>query len=126
MIMRHPKSNKPILNTPVCTDDFGDMVFKCAYTSALVAVRDAIFIGPCVPQVNGTYVCAPDAGFAFKQSRALFDESEANCNTCSKLVRPPQKARPSGHMVGSCHLGEQRFHPEDWMGMACWTARGNT
>jgi hypothetical protein len=122
-MLRHPKSNKPILNVAVCTNDFGDMVYECAYTKVLVATKDAIFIGPCVPQVNGTYVCAPDAMPAFRKSKALFDASDANCNTCSKLVRTPQKACPSGIMVGSCHLGEQRFHPEDWMGMDCWTAR---
>jgi len=124
MIMRHPTSKKPILNTPLCVDDFGTLVFQCQYTDAPVWVDTAIFLGPCVPQVHGTYVCSPTAHKAFRESKQIFDECEANCNTCKRLVRSKHAPRKDQQLVGSCHKRvEFLFHPEDYMGMDCYESR---
>ncbi len=121
---RHPTSGKRILNESFCVDDFGNLVFMCQYTNKPVAVDAMIFIGPCVPQVTGTYVCHPDARDAYKESKRLFDESEANCNTCRHLVRAKHAPRKDGRLKGSCHVNPSiAFHPEDWMGMPCYEQR---
>lgn len=134
-LFRHPKSGKAILNEPVCTDDFGNLVFVCHYTKCYVGVDAAIFIGPVMPQVNGTYVCATNAYAAYKSSTQNFNEMDANCNTCRKFIRLPHKKDKSGMLKGQCNLmpenpqaymrnGDVYFvHPEDWMGMQCWEAR---
>jgi len=120
---RHPKSGKQILNKPLCVDDFGNLVYRCLYTKKPVATDACIFIGACIPQVSGTFVCAPDAWPAFRASKACFDQWDANCNTCSNLVRHKQDKCKAGFMSGKCYQGERKFHPGDHMGMACWSAR---
>lgn len=133
-MLRHPKTNKPILNAPVCVDDFGGMVFVCQYTKSMVSVDAAIFVGPCMPNVNGTYVCAPDAMDAFRESKATFDAMDANCNTCKSLQRTQHAKNKGGFLYGKCEKGITQhqypmsagvimFHPDDSMGMQCWEAR---
>lgn len=125
---RHPKSGKPILNhdTVVCVDDFGNEVVICQYTRNPVSVADAIYIGPCIPQLNGTYLCAADAMPAFKASKRNFDEMDANCNSCQHLERV-QFVRNSSTalMPGVCGRTKEKllFHPDDHMGMVCWEGR---
>lgn len=118
---------KTILNAPLCVDDFGDEVFQCQYTSKLVRASESVFIGPCVPQLAGTYVCAPDAHAAFKESKRLFDENDANCNTCANLHRVKHERSKFGTLYGTCLLSVKRgvfwFHPDDAMLMDCWSAR---
>jgi hypothetical protein len=128
MTPRHPKSKRPIHSPEVCVDDFGNSVVRCHYTGKLVHVGDptAQYIGPVTPQAPGTYLCAADAREAFKKSRALFDESEANCNTCTHLQRIPHgKQHPSAPMRGVCGANGAAlvFHPDDFMGMSCWEGR---
>jgi len=119
---RHPTNGKPILNKPDA-----DGFYTCQYTGAKVRLEDAIYLGPCVPQVNGTYVCHPDARDAYRQSKRLFDESEAKCNTCRHLVRTKHAPRKDGRLRGSCHVNPSiAFHPEDWMGMPCYEQRPKT
>jgi len=116
---RHPKSGKPILNKP---DAQG--FYTCQYTQLPVKWDEAIFLGPCVPQVSGTYVCHPSATPAHKQSKRLFDEHEANCNTCKHLVRKQHNKRKDGQLLGQCHKNNDLlFHPEDHMGMVCYEQR---
>jgi hypothetical protein len=126
-MMRHAVSKKPILNDPVCVDDFGNIVFICQYTRSFVATDLAIFIGPCMPNVTGTYACAPDAMPAYKRSRTAFNEAEANCNTCRHLRRVPHEKNKAGHLFGECIRGMSdqvmQFHPDDPMGMSCWESR---
>ena len=116
---RHPTSGKPILNEPDA-----DGLYTCQYTGLKVSREEAIFLGPCVPQVNGTYVCHPTALPFFKKSKRLFDESEANCNTCKHLVRVKHEPRKSGMLEGACHTNPKLlFHPDDFMGMNCYEQR---
>jgi hypothetical protein len=133
-MMRHPVTNKPILNAAVCTDDFGSLVFVCQYTQSMVTVDSSIFIGPVMPNVNGTYVCAPHALAAFKSSRANFNAEERNCNTCKSLQRIQHAKNKGGFLYGRCGKGITEhqypmkgdvimFHPDDPMGMPCWEAR---
>ncbi len=124
-MMRHPKTNKPILNHPLCVDDFGNLVYRCKYTQAIVTTDVAIFIGPCLPQLNGTYVCAPDAWPVFKKSARDFAEMDANCNTCRHLARNKPPKNPHAPWSGMCLFSGKptAFHPDDWMGMECWSAR---
>ena len=116
-------SPKRILNKAICTDDFGNEVYKCHYSEKPVSVVESIFIGPLIPQVNGTYVCAPDAKHAYVESKKAFDEMDANCNTCRNLDRLPHEKREL--MRGMCAIRGEivRFHPEDCMSMTCWDAR---
>jgi hypothetical protein len=133
-LMRHPVSNKPILSDVVCVDDFGDMVFVCQYTGVFVAAGEAIFIGPVMPNVNGTYVCATDAMPVFRAQKTSFNELDANCNMCRHLERAQRPKNIGGFLFGRCAKGIDpklystvdglnQFHPEDYMGMTCWEAR---
>ena len=118
--MKRAPSGKPILNTPDA-----DGLYTCQYTGLKVALEGSIFLGPCAPQVNGTYVCHPTALPAFKKSKRMFDESEANCNTCKHLVRIKHAPRKDGQLQGTCPAvgTELMFHPDDHMGMPCYEQR---
>ena len=119
MTERHPTSGKPILNAPDA-----DGLYTCQYTGLRVKIEDAIYLGPCTPQVSGTYVCHPAALPEFRKSKRSFDAHEANCNTCQHLERTPHEKRRDGLMLGRCHLNESlKFHPDDYMGMPCYTQR---
>ncbi len=134
VIMRHPKSGKEILNKPICCDDFGSMVFKCQYTDAYVLVEDAIFLGPVMPNVSGTYVCSKNSLDAYKASRSLFNETDANCNFCNNLVRIKHEKSKAGFLFGTCQKGIKEqiypikdnvimFHPDDCLNFSCWESR---
>jgi hypothetical protein len=116
---------KKVLNQSQCTDDYGNQVFFCQYTGKSVSIGEHIFIGPVVPQVNGTYVCAKNAMQAYKESKAMFNENEANCNTCAKLERLKHEKRKDGLLIGNCkNIGENiQFHPDNHMAMPCWVKR---
>jgi hypothetical protein len=121
---RHPANKKPILNKPFCVDDFGNFVFKCQYTDKPVSVDEMIFLGPCIPQLNGTYVCHPTSQNAYKEFKQIFDESEANCNTCKHLVRKKHTPRKDKALLGSCYKNANLvFHPEDCLNMLCYEQR---
>ena len=112
-------NGKPILNEP---DAEG--LYTCQYTGLKVSREEAIFLGACVPQVNGTYVCHPTALPFFKKSKRNFDESEANCNTCKHLVRVKHEPRKDGMLQGECQtMPNLLFHPDDFMGMNCYEQR---
>ena len=120
------RNDRKILNKALCTDDFGTLVYRCQYTKKLVFL-DWCYIGPCIPQLSGTYICHSVGGLeAFKKSKTAFDESEANCNTCKHLQRLPHDKR-DGLMRGIClnhpYKPEVKFHPDDWMGMSCYKHR---
>lgn len=118
--MRAPTSNKRLLNSPDV-----DGFYTCQYTGLKVLLQESIFLGPCLPQVNGTYVCHPTATPFFRESKRAFDESEANCNTCKNLVRARHAPRKDGQMLGTCPIvgAELMFHPDDSMGMPCYEQR---
>lgn len=135
--LRHHKNGRLIGNKPLCTDDFGELVFRCQYTDALVTASKSIYLGAAIPQVTCTYVCAPDATEAFKESKRAFDEMDANCNACVHFIRLPfERARAYGKVKGQCgkNLIPDRMvygiedpvfwvHPDDHMGLECWEQR---
>jgi hypothetical protein len=53
-------------------------VYICNYTGKQVRVEDAIFLGPVLPSVSGSYVCHPDAVEARKLSVKNFNQVEKN------------------------------------------------
>lgn len=117
--MTRAPNGKPILNEP---DAEG--LYTCQYTGLKVSREDAIFLGACTPQVNGTYVCHSTALPAFRKSKRMFDESEANCNTCKHLVRVKHEPRKDGQLRGTCKNNtDLLFHPDDFMGMNCYEQR---
>jgi hypothetical protein len=64
-----------------------------------------------------------------------FREWDANCNTCAFLQREPHTKNAAGFLYGICVNGTGsktpypmegnliKFHPDDHMGMECWTPR---
>lgn len=107
-------------------------IYICQYTKKQVHINDAIYLGPIIPQVNGTYVCHPDAPQARAESVKQFNRTEANCNTCKNLERVPHDKR-GGFQRGKCGKAKNHpypvkdgaitFHPDDHMGMECYEAR---
>lgn len=128
MKLRHPKTNKPVLNKVAAPAAFGMMVLRCRDGRGFLSHNDsnAIYLGPIVPQVNGTYLCRKDEVDGYKQSVAWFHEAETNCNMCKHLVRVPYtRQHPSLPHPGICGKTQESlwFHPEDNMGKACWEPR---
>lgn len=117
--MTRAPNGKPILNKPNA-----EGLYECQYTGLKVSLKDAIFLGACTPQVNSTYVCHPTALLSFRKSKRIFDESEANCNTCKHLVRVKHEPRKDKQLQGSCkNHTDLLFHPDDFMGMNCYEQR---
>jgi hypothetical protein len=119
---------RKILNEPIFQDDYGFGVYVCQYTKKLVVIShgEFIYLGACLPQVKGSYVCSVDSNNAYKESKTLFNEFEANCNTCKNLTRVPfKKQHPANPMTAICSFKKENitFHPDDHMGMECWEKR---
>lgn len=114
---------------PICTDNYGAEVYKCRFTGDLVSGDAAQTVGPFIAGVDAVYVMGTGAKAkaAMKVSRANFDESEANCNTCKHLDRVNKGKVAGGFLYGKCkarkQLGVMQFHPNDPMHMECWQAR---
>lgn len=125
---------------PLCTDDFGTLVFRCRYTDGLVWANQALVVGATIPGVKARYVIA-DTSEARQQHRLSgisFHESEANCNTCAHLERVAH-LKNAGLLYGRCASPEavrqaspyfaramgdvMVFHPDDYMGMPCYKSR---
>jgi len=107
-------------------DDYGDVCITCRYTHRLRALSDMRNMGAHVPGVKTECWCSvPDGVAAWKQSARWFAENDANCNTCAHLQRVPHAKCFTGMLDGICRKTSQalRFHPEDWMGMACYESR---
>jgi hypothetical protein len=118
--------SRKILNKPVATDDFGDLVYVCRFTKKYVRSSDSIFLGEVSPQVSGSYVCATDANAARIESAKGFATVDRNCNTCKHLQRNAHpKQHPAAMHTGVCGVTGKPliFHPEDYMGMPCWVPR---
>ena len=116
---------RKILNEPVGKDEYGDVYF-CRYSKKNVSFKDSIFIGAILPQVKGSFVCHPDGLKFYKEEKDIFNEFEANCNTCKNLTRTPfKKQHPANPMTAICSLKKESitFHPDDHMGMECWEKR---
>jgi hypothetical protein len=123
-IRRLPDGRK-LLNKPIATDDLGNEVYQCQYSKKAVTMDKAVFLGPLLPNVSGTYVCHEEGKEARKQSKKHFDEMDANCNDCKNLQRVSHEKRKDGCLKGVCmtHAVRIIFHPDDWMGNECWEQR---
>ena len=124
---------------PVCTDDYGESVYRCHWTDAFVWAGDVIWTGPIIPHVKARHAAAPGYQSARRQSAVHFAESEQNCNTCRYLERIKHAKEPHGFLYGRCdnerrqweaHPYRERidnavmiFHPDDYMGMPCHNER---
>jgi hypothetical protein len=120
------RANQKILNPKSFVDDFGDLVFRCWLTNKLIPVRESRQVGPFNVAVAGTYVCAKDSIKEEKQSRWLWDEQDANCNTCKNLQRVKAPRSKDGLLTGNCpakNIYQLKFHPDDPMHMPCWKPR---
>ncbi len=74
----------------LCIDDYGDAVYRCAYSGSLTWPDDVIFMGSFMACVIVSDVCHKvHYKEPYKQSRRLYDEMEANCNVCKHLKRLP-------------------------------------
>lgn len=123
----------------LCVDDFGCEVYECRYTKAPVWADIGVVIGPFAPGVKAKYIMHPDAKEAHRQSGINFHESEANCNTCTHLVRVQREKNRAGFLYGRCanpsgqpskspYANRQDgdvmvFHPDDPMHMPCYVSR---
>lgn len=124
----------------LCTDDFGDKVYRCFYSGVIVYPDKAIFIGACMPNLKIRYVCDSVKGMpAFKASRESFNQHDANCNTCKNFKRLQHdgkfKGISHGFVKGSCNkvtshplvynkAGQDFWvSPDDFMGMDCYVSR---
>lgn len=123
-------------------DDYGDIVFKkCPRTGhGPFWVSEGRLIPPEIPTVKGmTFVHNSYTKEMQKYDKALFDDLDANCNTCKYLIRMPNNK--FGEMQGKCASvpddggngwfrlmpipddGVFSFHPTDFMGLKCYSNR---
>lgn len=124
----------------ICVDDYGDAVYRCHYTEKIIWIDDVLWVGAHVPGVNASYPMANNeyAKELRKQTGIIFQENDANCNTCYylKRVKHPKCSYGSGFLEGICENPTQlylhpyktegdriKFHPDDWMGMPCYVSR---
>lgn len=125
----------------ICTDDYGQSVYRCRYTAAIVFADDAVVIGARIPGVRARLFIAPseEAKRAHKAEGIAFHEAEANCNTCRYLERVKHSREPAGFLFGRCRSRNGRpdvshyadrargdvmiFHPDDPMHMPCYASR---
>ncbi len=135
------KSVDRISQNPICTDDFGNLVYSCHWTGVPVSIVDSVIGGGFYPGVKSTFICSPDHKHAKKESHRLFNEMDMNCNNCKHLDRVKREKNSAGFLFGKC-LSDDRFltdspyayaeendvmmfHPDDWMGMLCYEQREN-
>lgn len=125
----------------VCTDDYGDGVYRCQWTQSLVWPDELSVQGAIVPGVIAYHIMAntPEAKALRRASQIAFHESEANCNTCVHLSRVRHQKVLGGLLYGSCNSPQPRmgahpyrnrmvdgvfpFSPDDWQGMPCYESR---
>ena len=98
-------------------------VHYCHYTGKPIPAGEEIVVGAIIPNVKAKYYVSDIE--LHKRSKRLFDESEANCNTCKHLVRVKHDKCRSGFLYGKCAKdgAELMFHPDDPMHMACYQQR---
>jgi hypothetical protein len=120
---------------PICTDDFGSLVYKGHYTGIPVPIQDAVTVGAMLPGLKARYFDIIDHQSEKKFSQQCFNENDANCNTCKHLQRVKHEKNSAGFLYGKCAIdskeprqypttdGVMMFHPDDYAGMECWEAR---
>ncbi len=62
---------------------------------------------------------------ARQECRNIFDELEANCNTCRLLQRRTHSKHPQGFLFGICSKTQEDliFHPDDPLDKKCYERR---
>lgn len=126
---------------PVCVDDYGDLVYRCFYTGAMVSAGNSAITGAMIPGVKARYVMGSGdaAKLARKASSVAFHELDANCNTCKHLQRVAHEKSRAGFVLGMCgnkladrsshpyrdreRDGVMMIHPDDSMRMPCYESR---
>jgi hypothetical protein len=122
---------------PICTDDYGESVYRCYYTDVIVWASSAELWPSPIPQCKAKYVVktSDSAKIKHKENFAAFNENDANCNTCVNLIREEHEKCKAGFLYGICAKGNEtqtpyyddsaifKFHPGDHMGMKCWRPR---
>lgn len=120
----------------VLTDDYGDTWYRCHYTNALAIVDDVVQVGAIIPGVKAKYAIVKTMIHLHKESRELFNLSDANCNTCKEFVRVRHDKDISGLLQGRCKIAPERhillyrksgdtfwIHSDDAMHMQCYKPR---
>lgn len=80
--------------------------------------------GPMMPSVSGVlWEC--ESREEYLELVEAYEESEANCNTCMRLVRHQHSKRIDGMLPVQCGKdgSEMLIHPHDPMHMPCWESR---
>jgi len=98
--------------------------YKCQWTGLKVSSDIVKWLPAIMQQVRGVYATHPTLGAeARKKSLKLFQEFEANCNTCTHLVRT---SNDKMFQYGVCIKKKEkiRFSSGDCMGMKCYKGRG--
>lgn len=116
-------------------DEHGNDVFKCHWTGKEVGAPDAVITGGFYPGIKSKFIACKDHTAAKKQSHHLFNQMDANCNTCKHLDRIKHSKDSAGFLYGACKIDSQdqkhyqvrngvmMFHPDDHMGMECYESR---
>ncbi len=126
----------------ICTDDYGDALYLCCHTKKIVGPDDSKFAGSIIPNLSYRYAMenSEHAESLRKESVRLFNEHDANCNTCRHLERVKHEKRigcsalyglcksdkqdTAGHPYANRFVGDVMvFYPPDYMGMKCYEAR---
>ena len=116
-----------VINPPIATDDYGDLVFEPGPRHAeFLWAGDAKLQKSYYPGVKGA-IAVPKQ-YDTEAEIAAFHQNDANCNTCKHLIRVAfKREQPSDLMPGKCghhpYKPDILFHPDDWMGMKCWEPR---
>lgn len=123
-----------ISQKPICVDNFGNEIYICHWTGKTVSVIDAVITGGFIPGHNTQFLSIKDNRKTMRNSRKLFDELEANCNTCKNLTRIKSDDK-HGFLYGVCEneISQHElytsqntimtFHPNDPMHKVCWKSR---
>ncbi len=111
----------------ICTDDYGNGVYRCRYTSAIMWPEECVVAPALIPGVRHRMFMASttEAKAKHKSSVRAFHENDANCNTCRHLIRSSHEKNSAGFLFGKCAATGDAlmFHPDDAMLKSCWTAR---
>lgn len=126
---------------PICTDDYGQLMYRCRYTSSIVSSDSVVAIGSRIPGLHSRHYMAgtDEARRLYKAEGIAFHDAEANCNTCRNFDRVKHPRNTAGFLFGICRGSEGApdespyadraqngvmiIHPDDPMHMPCYESR---
>lgn len=111
------------MSNPVCTDDFGELVYKTCFPRGVLAwARDVNLLPSPMPRMKTQHVVVDKS--LYNESVKAFHALDRNCNTCKHLCRTKGKNK-FGELSGSCRESPDgfTFHPDDPMFKGCWKPR---